>query len=181
MKKRIAMTVCGLMLMLAGHAQNFTSSGSDDVVFNGGKMFASAQLSNLDLNYSGHGKLRMNLGVKAGGFISDDILLGVNLQSGLYSRGEGLDSQFQELRLGGFMRYYIEQNGIYLGLGADYAYRRDTYNDLQPEATVGYAFFLSRTVTIEPELYYRQSFVNHSKYSTLGFRLGFSIYLDDIF
>ena len=79
------------------------------------------------------------------------------------------------------MRYYIEQNGIYLGLGANWSWKHDVYNDFQPEVNVGYAFFLSRTVTIEPELYYRQSFVNHSKYSAVGFRLGFSIYLDDVF
>jgi hypothetical protein len=179
--KKIVMSLCGLMFMLTGHAQNSVSSGSDDVVFNAGKMFASAQLSNLDCNYTGFTKFHANLGAKAGGFIIDDLLLGVNVESGYYSHGEGTDSRLQELSLGGFMRYYIEQNGIYLGLGANWSWKHDIYNDFQPEVNVGYAFFLSRTVTIEPELYYRQSFVNHSKYSAVGFRLGFSIYLDDVF
>ena len=42
MKKRIVMSALGLMLMLSGHAQNLSSSGSDDVVFNAGKMYANA-------------------------------------------------------------------------------------------------------------------------------------------
>ena len=51
------------------------------------------------------------------------------------------------------------------------------YNDVMPGVEVGYAFFISRTVTIEPVLYYQQSFNDHSDYSKLGFRLGFGIYL----
>lgn len=181
MKKRIVMSVLGLMLLSSAQAQNLSSSGSDDVVFNAGKMYASAQLSNLNLNYTGHDKFHADLGLKMGAFIADDIMLGASAQVGYYSRGDVDDVQFQEASLGGFLRYYIEQNGIYLGLGANWAWKHNLYNDFQPEVNAGYAFFISRTVTIEPELYYRQSFVNHSKYSGFGFRLGFGIYLDDIF
>ena len=181
MKKRIVMSALGLMLMLSGHAQNLSSSGSDDVVFNASKMYANAQLSNLNLNYSDHDKFHVDLGLKLGAFISDDIMLGATAQLGYYSRGDLDNAKFQETNLGCFMRYYVEQNGIYLGLGTTWAWKRDVYNDFQPEVNAGYAFFISRTVTIEPELYYRQSFVNHSKYSGFGLRLGFGVYLDEIF
>ena len=173
------MSVLGLMLMLSGHAQN--QSVNDGPVFNTGKMFASAQFSNLNMNYTGYEKFHMDLGAKLGAFIADDIMVGASAQVGYFSRGDIDNVAFQETNLGGFMRYYIEQNGLYLGVGANWAWKHNVYNDFQPEVNAGYAFFISHTVTIEPELYYRQSFVCHSKYSSFGLRLGIGIYLDDIF
>ena len=52
------------------------------------------------------------------------------------------------------------------------------YNDLMPGAEVGYAFFINRSVTIEPAVYYDQSF-KKSKYSTVGLKVGIGIYLFD--
>ena len=46
-----------------------------------------------------------------------------------------------------------------------------------PGVEVGYAFFINRTVTIEPAIYYDQSFKKHSDYSTVGFRIGIGINL----
>ena len=51
----------------------------------------------------------------------------------------------------------------------------ETLDDLLPEANVGYAFFLSRHVTIEPEVYYELS-TKSSNYSGLGLKLGFALY-----
>ena len=42
---------------------------------------------------------------------------------------------------------------------------------------MGYAYFLSRTVTLEPAIYYDQSFKSHSDYSTVGFKVGIGVYL----
>jgi hypothetical protein len=74
-------------------------------------------------------------------------------------------------------RYYIIQNGIYLGAGATYKHANHNYNDIMPGVEIGYAFFINRHVTIEPALYYEQSFKDHSKYSNVGLRLGLGIYL----
>ena len=46
-----------------------------------------------------------------------------------------------------------------------------------PGVEVGYSFFVSRTVTIEPAIYYDQSFKNHSDYSTIGLKIGLGVYL----
>ena len=46
-----------------------------------------------------------------------------------------------------------------------------------PGLELGYAFFVSRTVTIEPSVYYNQSFKSHTNYSTVGFRIGVGIYI----
>ena len=48
-------------------------------------------------------------------------------------------------------------------------------DDLVPEAHVGYAFFLSRHLTIEPEVYYELS-TKDSDFSGLGLKLGFALY-----
>ena len=47
-----------------------------------------------------------------------------------------------------------------------------------PGAEVGYAFYINRSVTIEPAVYYDHSFKN-SDYSTVGLKVGIGIYLFD--
>ena len=56
-------------------------------------------------------------------------------------------------------------------------FSHDEFDDLLPSVQVGYSFFINRTVTIEPELYYEQSFKNHKDYSQVGLRIGIGIYL----
>ena len=73
-------------------------------------------------------------------------------------------------------RYYIEQNGLYLGGGVKLAHSGG-YNDFMPGVEVGYAFFLGKSVTLEPAIYYDQSFKKHVDYSTVGLKLGIGIYL----
>ena len=48
---------------------------------------------------------------------------------------------------------------------------------MMPGLEVGYAFFVSKTVTIEPAVYYDQSFKDHSDFSTIGFKVGVGVYL----
>lgn len=172
MKKKIAMFIVGILMSVAGNAQ----SQNDELVFNKGKMYANAQLSGLNLNYTSYDKFKFNAGVKAGYMISNDFMVLAHGQLGLTSN----DYDTNEFRIGGGARYYIEQNGLYLGAMASWAYKTDIFNDFRPEVNVGYAFFISRTVTIEPEIYYEQSFVNHSKYSGAGLRIGVGIYLDKL-
>lgn len=169
MRKIIAMLLLCVSAM-TGHAQ----SQSKDIVFNAGKFYANAQLSGLEGGYTSFDKLKLTLGGKVGYMIVDDFML---LAQAQYKTGH---NDFDELRLGGGVRYYIEQNGLYLGAMANFAYKEDIFRDFRPEVNIGYSYFISRTVTIEPELYYEQSFVNHSKYSGFGLRIGFGIYLDKL-
>ena len=53
------------------------------------------------------------------------------------------------------------------------------YNDVLPGVEVGYAFYINRSVTIEPAIYYDQSLKKHSDYSTIGAKIGLGIYLFD--
>jgi len=82
------------------------------------------------------------------------------------------------VELGAGARYYFDQVGIFVGALAKYAHMKaydTTVNDFQPEIHAGYAFFLGRHVTIEPEAYYKHSFKD-SDYSGFGLRVGVGIY-----
>ena len=67
------------------------------------------------------------------------------------------------MQIGAGARYYFDQCGVYAGLLAKYAHTTGN-DDFVPEVHVGYAFFLGRHVTLEPEVYFEHSF-NDSDYS----------------
>ena len=127
--------------------------------FEQGKVYIGASLTGVDLSYSGSEKFHLGVEATGGYFIMDNIMLkasaGVN-----YSGKDDAPTDFT-LGLGG--RYYILQNGLFLGANAKLIHSNHNYNDIMPEVEVGYAFFLSRTVTIEPSIYYDQSFRKHSE------------------
>ena len=86
-----------------------------------------------------------------------------------------ISTSLSGLTLGVGGRYYIVQNGIYLGAGVNYKHS-ECYNDFLPTVQVGYAFFVNGCITIEPEIYYEQSFKNHKDFSKVGLRLGLGFY-----
>lgn len=160
--KKIIMLLAFMALTLSGYAQ-----------FEQGKYYVGASLSGLDVNYSGSEKFNLGLDVKAGYLLYDDWM--ITAQAGIQHSGNDDISDTYSVGIGG--RYYIVQNGLYLGVNAKLIHANHNYNDLMPGLEVGYAFFLNRTVTIEPAVYYDQSFKNHSDYSKIGLRIGIGIYL----
>ena len=160
--KKILAIMAVVLLPFAAHAQ-----------FEQGKIYAGASLTSLNLSYSGSEKSTVGLQGQAGYFVADNML--VYGQAGWNHQGKTTKYDQVELGLGG--RYYILQNGIFLGANVKYAHGAFGYNDVMPGVEVGYAFFLSRTVTIEPSVYYQQSLNDHSDYSKVGLRVGFGIYL----
>lgn len=160
--KKIAMLIIACFMAVAGHAQ-----------FEHGKYYVGASLTGLDLNYSGADDLNLGVDVKAGYLIADNWML--TAQAGLQHSGNDDIADSYNVGVGG--RYYIIQNGLYLGLNAKLIHANHSYNDIMPGLEVGYAFFLSKTVTIEPAVYYDQSFKRHSDYSKIGLRIGLGVYL----
>lgn len=159
--KKLTILCASLFVALAANAQ-----------FEQGKVYCGASLSGLNLSYNGSSDL--NLGVQGQvGYLFDDNLMAVGNLSYQHTGAAGV-SDYVSVGVQG--RYYIIQNGLYLGVGAKLAHT-GSYNDVMPGVEVGYAFFVSRTVTIEPALYYDQSFKNHSDYSTIGLRVGVGVYL----
>lgn len=159
--KKIAVVALGLMVSVGAHAQ-----------FESGKQYCGASLTGLNLSYNGSEELSLGIQAKAGYFFEDDIML---LAQAEYKHS-GLEGVKDYWALGAQGRYYIEQNGIYLGAGMKLIHT-GSYNDVMPGVEVGYAFFVSKQVTIEPAVYYDQSFKNHSDYSTVGVKVGIGIYL----
>ena len=157
--KKIALFVMALIVSVAANAQ-----------FEQGKFYCGASFSGFDLGYSGLTKGHVNVQAKGGYLLWDNIMATAQLS---YEKQKDVP---YTLCVGAGGRYYIEQNGLYLGASALFKHHTG-YDDLLPSVQVGYSFFVSRTVTIEPELYYEQSFKNHSDYSRFGLRIGIGIYL----
>lgn len=160
MSKKIILTFVVTMLSLTCSAQ-----------FEAEKKYIGASISSLDISYNGVDKGNFGIDAKAGYLFQDNWM--ATAQIG-YSKKYQIPVTWSAA-VGA--RYYIVQNGLYLGASMTYMHAGKSYDDFLPGLQLGYAFFLSRTVTIEPEIYYNQSFKNHSDYSKIGLRIGFGIYL----
>ena len=164
--KKFFVMIIGLMATMSVNAQYLNDSNTP---FTQGKYYIAASASNLNLNYSKSSDWSLSLEAKAGLLFLDNwMVLGV-LGYDNISNGSLVTTE-----IGAGVRYYMEQNGIYLGAVAKYEHSKG-FNDFRPEVHAGYAFFLNRHVTIEPELYYEHSF-KENDYSGFGLRLGFGYY-----
>lgn len=161
--KKITTLLLMLALAVAAHAQ-----------FQQGKAYLGASLTGVDLNYTGKNGLNLGIEGKAGYLLEDNWM--VLAQASLKHTGSSDAASSFTAGIGG--RYYIVQNGLYLGATLKYLHADHSYNDLMPGAEVGYAFYINRSVTIEPAIYYDHSF-NNSDYSTVGLKVGIGIYLFD--
>ena len=161
--KKITLLMFALVMTISASAQ-----------FKAGKGYIGASLTGLDLHYNGQDKLNLGVEAKAGYLAWDNIMLLANASF----QHNGDDDVPDEYKGGVGGRYYITQNGLYLGVNCKLIHASHNYNDLMPGAEVGYAFFINRAVTIEPAVYDEQSF-KKSKYATVGLKVGLGIYLFD--
>lgn len=161
--KKISIFFALLFITIAAKAQ-----------FQQGKGYLGASLTGLNMSYNGENGLNLGIEGKAGYLFADNWMLLGNL---MYEHN-GSDNIADQFSIGAGVRYYIIQNGLFLGANCNYVHANHNYNDLMPSAEVGYAFFVNRSVTIEPAVYYRHSF-NDSDYSTVGLKIGVGIYLFD--
>ena len=152
------------MLLVAAMVVSLCASAQ----FQEGKGYLGASLTGLDLHYNGQD------GFNVGYFPWDNIMVLASFDA----VHDGSKTVADHISVGVGGRYYITQNGLYLGAGVKLLHANHSYNDLMPGAEVGYAFFINRSVTIEPALYYDQSF-KKSDYSTVGLKVGLGIYLFD--
>ena len=141
--------------------------------FEAGKWYVNTSLTGLDLSHSKYEGTNIGFAIDGGTFIAD------NLSILLDFKGKYVENGFDETTVGAGVRYYFDSCGVYCGLGCAYKHLSDgdakeNLFCMTPE--VGYAFFLSRTVTIEPAVYYDISFRKCSDFSKLGFKIGFGFY-----
>jgi hypothetical protein len=163
--KKVIMAAIGLMMAVSVNAQSHSGSTTP---FHEGKWMIGASASGLDLSYHKGAKWSIDLEAKAGYLFVDNWMITAKLA---YDNSTYTSSVFG---VGAGLRYYIEQNGLYVGAGGKFVHSNGI-DDFLPEANVGYAFFLSRHITIEPEIYYELS-TKCSDYSGLGLKLGFAFY-----
>ncbi len=163
-KKLFLLAVAVFMMALNANAQ-----------FQKGKGYIGASLSGLNLHYSGDDKFTFGLNAQGGYLFADNLML--LAQVGFQHSGNDDVADSYSVGVGG--RYYITQNGLFLGVNCNFVHNDHSHNDVMPGVEVGYAFFINRSVTIEPAIYYNQSFTSHSKYSEVGLRVGVGVYLFD--
>ena len=159
MMKRL---LCCLMLVVLTSATAFAQFEKDKWYLN--TSFTGLDLSNNDVEGS-----KFGFSVGGGAFVADNVMLLLHAKGDFVEHG---DNQFS---FGAQGRYYFSSCGIYGGLGLSYKHAyHDDFCVLTPE--VGYAFFVSRNLTIEPALYYDLSLKHISDYSKLGFKIGLGFF-----
>lgn len=163
MKKKIVTMLFGLLATLAANAQL-----TDTPPFGKGKVFVGASLSGFDIGRS-MSNFHIDLSGRGGYMVTDNVLALGELSYNYLQHTDGVIS------LGVGARYYIAQNGIFLGAGMRLTDMTNNL-DFQPNVSVGYAYFLNRTVTLEPELYFSISTKDFDN-SSYGLRIGVGIYL----
>lgn len=136
--------------------------------------YLNTSLTGLNLSYSKDQKVTFGMQATGGFFVVDDWML--------YGRF-GYNHQFvkngtdvNNVQIGAGTRYYIQQNGIYLGIGLQYEHRAPNHNYVQLTPEVGYCFFLNQHVTIEPAVYYDLCMNKFSEGSTVGLKVGFGFF-----
>jgi hypothetical protein len=155
--KKIALFVMALMLSVAANAQ-----------FEEGKAYLGASLSGLDLSSQAK-QFHFGMNVK-GGYLFKKNLMAIG-EIGF----DHWERDADQFALGASVRYYFDKYGFFAGGGLKYKHS-SSYNDVLPGIHGGYAFFVSRTVTIEPELYFDIS-TKSSDYMCYGLRVGVGVYL----
>lgn len=163
--KKLLMAAIGLMMAVSANAQYLNDS---DTPFSQNKWYVGASVSGLDLSWHKSTEWNLSLQAKAGYLFIDDWM--VTGQIG-WETQTNVPSIF---KLGVGIRYYISSCGVYAGLSGNYLHW-DKTNDFRPELNVGYAFFLTGKLTLEPEVYYEHS-THDSDNSGFGVRLGFGLY-----
>ena len=146
--KKLALFVCLLVVTVAAQAQ-----------FEKGKWILNPSITGLEFS-------------QGGAFLLDNVALLVHAGAAWNSGGSDLD--VYTLGVGG--RYYFDKIGVYLGADVNVD-RWDWGHDLDDTKfsfglEAGYAFFLTRTVTIEPAAYWN---VNSDR-SKFGLKVGFGFY-----
>ncbi len=162
MIKKLLIAVAAVLLSTTANAQ-----------FERSKIFIGSSLTGLDLSYNGKNKTDFGLQAQTGYFFSDNLMALAQAQYQHY----GNEANADEIMFGVGGRYYITQNGVFLGASCKFVHAYHNYNDFRPSLEAGYAFFLSKTVTVEPAIYYDQSFKKHSDFSTIGLKVGIGVYL----
>jgi hypothetical protein len=159
--KKLILGLCLLCVSIVANAQ-----------FEQGKWIINPSLTGLSFSHSSYEDTKFGINGQIGAFLIDNAALIVSV-GGDWTKA--IDSYHASV--GG--RYYFQTTGIYLGAGVKIKHwipgSSGSVTDLGTFAESGYAFFISRTITLEPAVYYDLSF-RDSSYSKFGLKVGFGLY-----
>ncbi|MBO6189563.1 MAG: outer membrane beta-barrel protein [Alloprevotella sp.] len=158
MKKAI-LTLLVALIATAANAQ-----------FEKGTKYVGASFSNFGLSYSKKSKFSIGVNAEAGYCFADSWMLRANVG---YTYQKNAANDFTA---GAGVRYYILQNGLFLGAGVEYKHQRPNFNDLLIPVEIGYTFYLNHYLAIEPSVYFKMSTNDFGDGSTVGLRLGLGYY-----
>lgn len=167
--------------------------------------YLNTSLTGMGLSYSKDSKFKMGVQATGGYFVEDSWMiygrLGYEHQG---ARGEMKNRNDLQVGVGG--RYYIEQNGIFLGLGLMYQHASNvttsqTVNSLEstlPDGStfvretvlnhygnrnymhltpeVGYCFYINQYLSVEPSVYCNLCLNRFSEGTEVGLKLGMGFY-----
>ena len=111
-----------ILLLAIGFLMTMTASAQ----FEQGKYYCNGSLTGINLSYSGAEKLSLGVEAKGGYLVADNWMA---LVMAGYSHDEDVDDKFA-VGVGG--RYYIIQNGLYMGITARLVHGGSGYNDIMP-------------------------------------------------
>ena len=148
----------------------FVGIGSASAQFEKGKCYLGATTNAAGLSYSKKSEFGFNLGVN-GGYMFEEAWMALAELGFDYH-----NSDLQQFYIGAKCRYLIEQNGLFLQLGAKFLHGAPNFNDIQLTPEVGYCFFLNHYLTVEPSLYYDVSLTDFSQSSKVGLKVGLAWY-----
>lgn len=171
--KKLALFICFVVVTVAAQAQ-----------FEKGKWFLNPSITGLELTHdTGLDKTSFGLEASAGAFLLNNFSLQVRAGASWNYNGSDMDVY----TLGVGTRYYFDKVGIFMGANVnvdrwDWGHDEDDTKDWGHDdegdtkfsfgLEAGYAFFLSRTVTIEPAAYWN---INDDR-SKFGVKVGFGFY-----
>ncbi len=138
--------------------------------FEEGKKYINASLSGAGLSYSDYEGFAFGVSTQAGYMFQQDWMLLGEL---------GWDyrhSDWRSVCLGAKARYYMENNGLFVSGGVRFLHEFKNHNDFQLTPELGYCFFLSKDVTVEPVAYLDLSLADFGHNTKIGFKLGLSYY-----
>lgn len=115
-----------------------------------------------------------------------DFALGLDLRGGYFFQRDWMaegavrfdcsNSTLNRFIIGGKVRYYTRQNGLYYAAGLQYVHEHSYSDDVQLTPELGYCYYLNHYIALEPAVYFDMSLSDISHKSELGLKVGIGIY-----
>lgn len=159
--KKLMFMACLLVAAISAKAQ-----------FEQGKWFVNPAVTGVEMSHSSAEQNKFGVVAQGGAFLVDDVAL-------ILTVGGEWRKHVDVYTVGVGGRYYFHQTGVYVGTGLGMSKWKfdgeSNHTDYAINSEVGYAFFLNKSVTIEPAVFYNWS-MKDNDYSKFGFKMGFGIY-----